>query len=67
MPAPNILPILVDDMGFSDLGCFGSELETPHLDRLARGGLRMTALTNYARCCPSRASLLTELYPHRRR
>jgi len=61
---PNILLILNDDMGFSDLGCFGGEIETPHLDALAAGGLRYTHFYNTARCCPSRASLLTGLHPH---
>ncbi|TVR40575.1 MAG: arylsulfatase [Planctomycetota bacterium] len=61
---PNILIILADDMGFSDIGCFGSEIFTPHLDALAADGLRMTAFTKAARCCPSRASLLTGYYPH---
>jgi arylsulfatase A-like enzyme len=61
---PNIILILADDMGYSDIGCFGSEILTPNLDRLAEQGLRMTQLYNAARCCPSRASLLTGLYPH---
>lgn len=61
---PNILLILNDDMGFSDIGCYGGEIRTPNLDRLARGGLRYTQFYNTARCCPSRASLLTGLYPH---
>jgi len=61
---PNIVVIMADDMGFSDLGCYGSEIETPHLDRLAAGGLRFTQFYNTARCCPTRASLLTGLYPH---
>jgi arylsulfatase len=61
---PNIILILADDMGYSDLGCFGSEIPTPNLDRLAYEGLRMTQFYNAARCCPSRASLLTGLYPH---
>ncbi len=61
---PNIIVILVDDMGFSDLGCFGSEIETPNLDRLAANGVRLTSMYNCARCCPTRASLLTGLYPH---
>jgi arylsulfatase A-like enzyme len=63
-PKPNILLILNDDMGYSDLGCYGGEIETPHLDALAAGGLRYTQFYNTARCCPSRASLLTGLYPH---
>src|SRR3954470_17055692 len=61
---PNILIVLADDMGFSDLGCFGSEIRTPNLDALARSGVRFTQFYNTARCCPSRASLLTGLYPH---
>ena len=61
---PNIIYILADDMGFSDLGCYGSEIETPNLDALARGGIRFTQFYNTARCCPTRASLLTGLYPH---
>jgi len=56
--------ILADDMGFSDLGCFGSEIHTPNLDRLAAQGLRMPQFYNAARCCPTRASLLTGLYQH---
>ena len=61
---PNIIFILADDMGFSDIGCYGSEIETPHLDELARGGLRFTDFHNSPRCCPSRASLLTGMYAH---
>jgi arylsulfatase A-like enzyme len=61
---PNIVVILVDDMGFSDLGCYGSEIPTPNLDGLAEGGLRFTQFYNTGRCCPTRASLLTGLYPH---
>ncbi len=61
---PNIVIILADDLGFSDLSCYGSEIPTPNLDRLAREGLRFTQFYNNARCCPSRASLLTGLYPH---
>lgn len=61
---PNIMVILADDMGFSDLGCFGSEIHTPNLDSLADRGLRFSQMYNVARCCPSRASLLTGLYPH---
>ena len=60
---PNIVLILADDMGFSDIGCFGSEIDTPHIDRLAREGIRFTNFYNNARCCPSRCSLLTGLYP----
>ena len=61
---PNIIYIMSDDMGFSDIGCYGSEIETPHLDSLAENGLRFTQFYNTARCCPTRASLLTGLYPH---
>lgn len=61
---PNIIVILCDDMGFSDIGCYGSEIPTPNLDRLAANGLRFTHFYNTARCCPTRASLLTGLYPH---
>src|SRR5881628_2440305 len=63
-PRPNIIIILADDMGFSDLGCYGGEIQTPHLDALARGGVRFTQFYNTARCCPTRAALLTGLYPH---
>src|ERR1700751_3146973 len=63
-PRPNIIVVLVDDMGFSDLGCYGSEIPTPNLDQLAAHGLRFTQFYNTARCCPSRASLLTGLYAH---
>src|SRR5256885_215149 len=61
---PNIAVILVDDMGFSDIGCYGSEIPTPNLDKLAAGGLRFTQFYNTGRCCPSRATLLTGLYSH---
>ena len=61
---PNVVLIMSDDMGFSDLGCYGSEIETPNLDRLAAGGLRFTQFYNTGRCCPTRACLLTGLYPH---
>jgi arylsulfatase A-like enzyme len=63
-PRPNIVVIMSDDMGFSDIGCYGGEIQTPTLDRLAAGGLRLTQFYNTARCCPTRASLLTGLYPH---
>src|SRR5213075_1827703 len=63
-PRPNVLLILADDLGFSDLGCYGSEIATPNLDALARRGLRFTQFYNAARCCPTRAALLTGLYPH---
>ncbi|PWU15936.1 MAG: arylsulfatase [Verrucomicrobia bacterium] len=61
---PNILLILADDLGFSDVGCYGSEVSTPNLDRLGAQGARFTQFYNCARCCPSRAALLTGLYPH---
>ena len=61
---PNIVVILCDDMGFSDLGCYGGEIPTPNLDALAADGLRFTQFYNTARCCPTRACLLTGLYPH---
>src|ERR1051325_2208200 len=63
-PKPNIVIILSDDMGWSDLGCFGGEINTPNLDALAHDGLRFTQFYNTARCCPTRASLLTGLYSH---
>ncbi|MBN2508021.1 MAG: arylsulfatase [Verrucomicrobia bacterium] len=63
-PKPNIIVILADDMGYSDVGCYGGEIETPHLDGLAAGGVRFTQFYNTARCCPTRASLLTGLHPH---
>ena len=61
---PNIVVVLVDDMGFSDVGCYGGEVPTPNLDRLAARGVRFTQCYNAARCSPTRASLLTGLYPH---
>ena len=61
---PNILVILVDDMGFSDIGCYGSEIPTPNIDSLAAGGVRFTQFYNTARCSTTRASLMTGLYPH---
>jgi len=60
---PNILLIMADDMGYSDLGCYGGEIETPNLDRLAAGGVRFTDFYNNPMCMPTRASLLTGLYP----
>jgi arylsulfatase len=63
-PRPNIVVILLDDVGFSDISSFGSEVATPNLDALANGGLRFTQFYNSARCSPSRASLLTGTYPH---
>lgn len=62
---PDIVVILADDMGFSDLGCFGGEIRTPHLDQLAAKGLRFTQFYNASRCCPTRASLMTGQYPHK--
>jgi arylsulfatase len=62
-PRPNIVLILADDVGYSDIGCYGSEISTPNLDQLASRGLRMTEFYNTPRCCPSRAALLTGLYP----
>jgi arylsulfatase A-like enzyme len=62
---PNIFYVLADDLGFSDLGCFGGEIRTPTLDALASGGVRLTQFYNTGRCCPSRAALLTGQYPHR--
>jgi arylsulfatase len=60
---PNILIILADDLGYSDLGCYGGEIATPNLDRLAEGGLRFTQFYNTARCWPTRAAVLTGYYP----
>ncbi|MDR1957587.1 MAG: arylsulfatase [Planctomycetaceae bacterium] len=60
----NILLIMSDDMGYSDLGCYGGEIQTPSLDHLAANGVRFTQFYNTARCCPTRASLLTGLHPH---
>ncbi len=61
---PNIILIMADDMGYSDLGCYGSEISTPNIDGLATDGIRFTNFYNAGRCCPTRASLLTGLYPH---
>src|SRR5262249_23065994 len=61
---PKLLLLLTDDMGFSDLGCYGGEIRTPNLDALAAGGLRFTQFYNTARCCPTRAALLTGVYSH---
>lgn len=63
-PRPNIIVMLADDVGYSDIGCYGGEIQTPNLDRLAANGLRFTQFYNTARCCPTRAALLTGLYPH---
>ena len=62
--SPNIMVILVDDLGYSDLGCYGGEINTPNIDELANNGLRFSQFYNSARSCPSRASLMTGLYPH---
>ena len=61
---PNIVLMMADDMGIADIGCYGGEISTPNLDALAQGGARFTQFYNCARCCPTRASLLTGLYPH---
>ncbi|MBL8236739.1 MAG: arylsulfatase [Bryobacterales bacterium] len=61
---PNIVILLADDLGFSDVGCYGSEIETPNIDLLARNGVRYSQFYNCARCCPTRAALMTGLYPH---
>ena len=61
---PNIVIIMVDDMGFSDIGCYGGEIDTPNIDRLAANGLRFKQFYNTGRCCPTRASLMTGLHPH---
>jgi arylsulfatase len=63
-PRPNIIVILADDMGFSDLGCYGGEIRTPNLDRLAAQGLRFSQFYNCALCGPSRSALMTGLHPH---
>ena len=62
--APNIVLLMSDDMGFSDIGCYGGEINTPNLDQLANGGVRFSQFYNTARCCPTRASLISGLYPH---
>ncbi|WP_373513017.1 arylsulfatase [Persicitalea sp.] len=64
MEKPNIVLIMVDDMGWSDIGCYGGEIPTPNIDRLAKRSLRFKQFYNTGRCCPTRASLLTGLYPH---
>src|SRR5690554_6039843 len=61
---PNIILILADDLGYSDLGSYGGEINTPNLDYLANNGLRFSQMYNTSRCCPSRASLLTGVYNH---
>ena len=62
--SPDVILILIDDMGFSDLGCTGSEIRTPNIDSIAKNGRMLTSMYNSARCCPTRASLLTGMYPH---
>ena len=64
-PRPNIIIVMVDDMGYSDIGCYGGEIDTPNIDRMAKNGLRFSSFYNAGRCCPTRASLLTGLYPHK--
>ncbi len=61
---PNIIYIMADDMGYSDIGCYGGEVHTPNIDRLAANGIKLRSFYNNARCCPTRASLLTGQYPH---
>src|SRR3954466_6877962 len=61
---PNIVVILADDLGYSDIRCYAGEIPPPNLDRLAKEGIRFTQFYNTSRCCPSRASLLTGLYQH---
>src|SRR3954453_12691576 len=61
---PNIVILFADDLGYSDIGCFGGEIRTPNLDSLAKSGVRFTQFYNTARCCPSRATLLTGMYAH---
>jgi len=61
--SPNIILILADDLGYSDLGCYGGEINTPNIDQLGKNGVRFTQMYNSARCCPSRASIMTGLYP----
>ena len=61
-PRPNIILIMCDDVGYSDMGCYGSEINTPNIDALAQGGVRFTQFYNTARCCPTRAALMTGLY-----
>jgi len=63
-PRPNIVLVMADDMGYSDIGWYGGEIRTPSLDGLAAGGLSFSQFYNTARCCPTRASLMTGLYPH---
>ena len=60
---PNILVVLLDDLGYSDLGCYGGEIDTPNIDALAENGIRFESFYNSARCCPSRAALMTGALP----
>src|SRR3982750_4724451 len=62
---PNIIVILVDDLGYSDIGAYGSEIHTPNIDKLAYGGLRLREFYNNSICAPTRASLITGQYPHK--
>jgi arylsulfatase len=62
---PNILLIVADDLGYSDIGCFGGEIDTPNLNSLAASGVRLAQFYSTARCCPSRASILTGQYSHK--
>ena len=64
MSKPNIVLILLDDVGYSDFGCYGSEINTPNIDRLAENGIRLRHFYNQARSAPTRASMITGLYPH---
>ena len=66
-PKPNVLLIMADDLGFSDLGCYGGEIATPNLDSVAQNGLRFTRFYNTARCWPTRGALLTGYYAQRGR
>ena len=61
---PNVVLIMVDDMGYSDIGCYGGEILTPNIDALASKGVRFTQFYNTSRSCPARASLMTGLYQH---
>ncbi len=61
---PHVVIVVADDMGYSDLGCYGGEIATPSLDRLGRAGVRLSRFYNTTRCSPSRASMLTGLHPH---
>jgi len=61
---PNFVLVMADDLGYSDLGCYGGEINTPNLDRIAKQGMQFTEFYNVSRCCPTRASLLSGLYNH---